>query len=310
MLVRPSEPSWTGLLLIRGTGLRAMVAPLVGVVAVATALALLHEPLGLDAVTLTPLPFQLVGVALSIFLGFRNNACYDRWWEARRLWGQLINTTRSLARQILTVTRAPEAERAELRAWQAGTVREVIAFVYALKSVLRTEVQLEVLRPFLPPDAFARVIAQRSPPTAVCRHLGERLRDAEARGWLDPLQRAILEQSLVTLTDVQGACERIKNTPVPLSYTALTHRIVGLYCLGLPFGIFSTVGPLTPVVVAFVAFSFLGLDVVGTQLEDPFETDPNDLPLSAMARTIEIDLLQLLDEPSPPPVAPVGGVLL
>jgi putative membrane protein len=309
VLVRPPDSSGVSLLLIRGTGLRAMAPTLVGMVLVSTVLVIGHTPLGLDVINLSPLPFQLVGVALSIFLGFRNNACYDRWWEARRLWGQLINTSRSLARQTLTLPRAPK-EQAELRAWQEAFVLETIGFVYALKSLLRTEVQLDVLRPFFAPEVYEQVVLQRSPPNAVLRHLGDRLAYAVERGWIDNIQRTVLEQSLTTLTDIQGACERIKNTPVPLSYTALTHRIVGLYCFGLPFGIFSTVGPLTPVVVAFVGFSFLGLDVVGTQLEDPFETDPNDLPLSAMARTIEIDLLQLLGKQAPPPIQAVDGVLL
>jgi putative membrane protein len=96
---------------------------------------------------------------------------------------------------------------------------------------------------------------------------------------------------------------------VPLSYTILTHRIVGIYCLALPLGIMDIVGPMTPLVDLFIAYAFLGLDSVGTQLEDPFELDPNDLPLNALARTIEIDLLQGIGEEAPPPVKPVARVL-
>lgn len=309
MLVRPTESTALGLTFIRGTGLRAMLPTLIGMVTVATILVIAHTPAGLDTWSLTPLPFQLVGLALSIFLGFRNNACYDRWWEARRLWGQLINTSRTLARQVLTLPRT-KTDADDLRAWQEDMVREVIGYAYALKALLRTEVQLDVLRPFFAPEVYDHLAAQRSPPTAVLRHLGERMRYALDRGWLDPYERVQLEGGLIVLSDLQGGCERIKNTPVPLSYTALTHRIVMLYCLGLPFGIFSDLGGLTPIVVAFVGFAFLGLDVVGTQLEDPFETDPNDLPLAAMARTIEIDLLQLLGQEAPAALGPVDGVLL
>jgi putative membrane protein len=131
------------------------------------------------------------------------------------------------------------------------------------------------------------------------------------RGLVDRYHLPLLEGTLTDLTDIQGGCERIKNTPVPLSYTELTHRIVAMYVVLLPFGIVNTTELMTPFVVAIVAFCFLGLDAVGTQIEDPFEEDPNDLPLMQISRMIENDLRQRLGETEfPPDIRPERGVLL
>jgi putative membrane protein len=302
---------------VQGTGLVAVLPSTLAFTAIAEAVVRARAPLALDGWNLTPTPFQLIGVALSIFLGFRNSACYDRWWEGRKLWGSAVNTSRTLARQWLTLLRPARAALTEppppdpaLTAWQREAVLEGIGFVYALKFRLRTEVELDVAVPFLPPSLLPE-LRHRNAPSAVLHDLGRHLRVALDRGWIEPVHAPLIDQSLSQLTDVLGACERIKNTPVPLIYTAMTHRIVMLYCLLLPFGILTSVGELTPLVVALVAFCFLGLDEVGNQLEDPFETDPNDLPLATIARAIEIDLLHHLgDTQVPPPLAPVDGVLL
>jgi ion channel-forming bestrophin family protein len=120
----------------------------------------------------------------------------------------------------------------------------------------------------------------------------------------------VLEASLTALTDIQGGCERIKLTPIPFSYTTLIHRITAVYCYALPFGLVDVVGNYTPVVCGIVAYAFFGLDVVGDEIEMPFGDDPNDLPLRAITRTIEINLRQRLGEdPLPPPHTPTREVL-
>ena len=125
---------------------------------------------------------------------------------------------------------------------------------------------------------------------------------AWSRGWIHPLHVSVLEQSLNTLTDVQGGCERIKSSRIPFSYTTLTHRIVAFYCYGLPFGLVRDLGMLTPVVVLVVSYAFFGLDTIGDEIEQPFGTDDNDLPLDAMARLIEVNLRQRIGETDLPPL--------
>ena len=306
MLVR-GAPSVAGTLLRRGTGLAAIAPTLLFYTLFAEAVVRLRAPLTLDAWNLTPVPFQLSGVAISIFLGFRNAACYDRWWEARKLWGALINTSRTLTRQWLTLLR--DDGREDAVAFQHAAVREVAGFAWALKAHLRTETRNDVAAPFFSEETFATFRGDNLP-ADVLQHMGKRLRDAVVRRWVDPAFVRAFDTSLTHLADILGGCERIKHTPVPLIYTAMTHRIELLYVLLLPFGLLTTTGELTPLVVLFVAFCLRGLDEVGNQLEDPFETDPNDLPLAALARRIEIDALTALGEPSPAPWQPQDGVLL
>ena len=130
------------------------------------------------------------------------------------------------------------------------------------------------------------------------------------RGWVNPLHVPMLEATLVGLTDVVGGCERIKNTPVPFSYTLLLHRTAYLYCFLLPFGLVDSIGYLTPLVVAIVAYTFYGLDALGDEIEEPFGVSPNDLPLDAICRAIEIDLRDALGDPDlPPPLLPVNNWL-
>jgi putative membrane protein len=128
---------------------------------------------------------------------------------------------------------------------------------------------------------------------------------------LESIHVLALDSTLTDLSNIQGGCERIKNTPVPLAYTILTHRIVMVYCSTLPLGLLDTVGVFTPVVVLIVAYAFIGLDSVGSQIEDPFEEDPNDLPLAAISTMIEVNIRQRLGEEDLPEMRrPVDGVLI
>ncbi|HRI09383.1 MAG TPA: bestrophin family ion channel [Nannocystaceae bacterium] len=264
---------------------------------------------------LTVTPFTLIGLALSIFLGFRNNTSYDRFWEGRKLWGQLVNTSRSLARQVLTLvgphaTDGPAAAPAELAAAHRELIYRIIAFVHALRLHLRDEWTPEALAHLLPAADLAALEGERNRPYAVLQGLGDALRRRWDADWVSPFHIPVLEASLCGLADIQGGCERIKSTPIPHSYTVLIHRIVAIYCITLPFGLVQTIGQLTPVVVVMVAYAFYGLDAVGDEIENPFGLDPNDLPLTALSRMIEVNLRQRLGETDLPPLLePVDDIL-
>lgn len=305
----PRQMSWLRIIFrYRGTELPRTKYRIAGVVLLAITVTAAELNLGWHS-DLHALPFTLIGFALSIFLGFRNNTAYDRWWEGRKLWGALINTTRSSARQLLTlIGEVPEgrtlssAEKDELALLQAELVRRVIAFAHALRLSLRDIDDLSVLTSFLSAEEVEALRSETNRPSAISKGTADRIRAAWGRGWIHPLHVGILEQSLVALTDIQGACERIKNTPIPLSYTTLIHRIVAVYCYGLPFGLVSEVGALTPVVVLVVSYSFFGLDTIGDEIEQPFGLDDNDLPLDQMSRLIEVNLRQRLGETDLPPL--------
>ncbi|MGE0379112.1 MAG: bestrophin family protein [Planctomycetaceae bacterium] len=260
--------------------------------------------------SLTDRPFTLIGLALGIFLGFRNNAAYDRYWEGRKLWGQLVNTSRSFTRQVLTLVGPQDQTPLELRPFQEGLVRQTIAYVYALRHHLRDTDPFADLERFVPAEDVQRLRRHKNIPVALLQEMGLQVRTAWDRGWMTAYHLPALDKSLTTLTDIQGGCERIKNTPIPYAYTVLIHRLVAFYCFFLPFGIVHTVGPLTPIVVLLIAHAFFGLDEIGDEIEDPFDTDPQSLPLNALCRTIEIILLQAIDAIEVPEMLlPVRGIL-
>lgn len=283
------------------------------VTGISVAVTILYEFVPGAHVSVTATPFSLIGFALGIYLGFRNNTAYDRFWEARKLWGALVNTSRSFTRQVLTLldTRASEDAHA-VRAMQVELVHLAIAFVLALRHHLRDHAPWESVEKALGPAAVAELKADAhdgNVPLAILQRMGALLADARRRGFVDPLHVPVLETSLVSLTDIQGACERIKTTPIPYSYTVLMHRLVALYCGLLPLGLTETLGWATPVVVLLMSYTFFGLDAIGDEVEQPFGLDINDLPLDAIARTIERNLRQRLGEDVPPALSPQKGVL-
>lgn len=298
--------SWLRLVFsVRGSALVRIRYRLVAVGTISLILTFLHE-IGHIHTPLTLQALSLMGLALGIFLGFRNNTSYDRFWEGRRLWGALVNTSRTLTRDLLTVMPpGPEGSTSDLARRQ---VYRVLAFVHALRMSLRDGVSVDELAPYLAPADLERLGRHTNLPNAILLTLADEHRALAASGQLSQYWSVLLAERLSALSDVQGGCERIRNTPIPHSYSILIHSIVALYVFALPFGLVTSLHYFTPIVVLMVAYTFLGLDAVGDELEDPFGEDLNDLPLSTISRTIEINLRQMLGERDvPPPLSSVDG---
>lgn len=295
---------------VHGTALTRTLPRILLITAFSVLVTFVETLTHVETYTLTLAPFTMIGVALSIFLGFRNNAAYDRYWEGRKLWGSLVNVSRTFARQISNLVISDD-DSDEVAAFHREMVYRTIAFVHALRHHLRDSSPVEELRQFLPDDDLDALATQKNIPIFILRRMGERVQWAWRRGWVDRYHLVVLEKSLTVMTDIQGACERIKNTPLPFAYTILIHRIVAFYCFTLPFGIIDTVGVLTPVVVFLIAHAFLGLEEIGDEIEDPFGTADEQLPLTTLSRTIEVNLRQHLDEwPVPELLKPVDDVLI
>ena len=291
--------SWLGLIFApRGSVMGNIWGRMAVTCALSVAVTFAYFALGRPHWTLTTLPFSLVGLALSIFLGFRNNTSYDRYWEGRKLWGAEVNAARTFARRcLLYVGPASEgADDAAVRAFQVELIHRVIAYVHALRLHLRDQTGWASLEGLVPHDELAAAVRQHNVPLALLTQIGMRLRVGWRQGWISEYHLVDLEQVLSELMNIQGGCERIKSTPIPFSYTVLIHRIVAFYCIALPFGIVATVGQLTPLVVLMISYAFFGLDAIGDEIEQPFGTDPNDLPLSTISRMIEVNLREQLGE--------------
>lgn len=245
-------------------------------------------------------PYALLGLAFSIFLGFRNSACYDRWWEARKQWGQLVVDQRSFARDSVVLERPGDDLRCRL-------LRRGLGFVHALSAQLRGRDAVAAVRPWLDAAEAEALSGSRNPADALLRRQGEELAAALREGRIDAIVYRGLCERLQAMSGVQAACERIRHTPLPFAYTLLLHRTAHLFCLLLPLGIVHAAGWATPVLTAVVAYTFFGLDALGDQLEEPFGTLENDLPLDAIARVIEIDVREAMGERDlPPPLQPQG----
>lgn len=244
--------------------------------------------------SLNPVPFTFLGIALAIFLGFRNNASYDRYWEARKLWGALLNTTRSLARQAITMSGLP-AEAKE----NAHFIRLLIAFTYSLKHQLRQTDAAVDLQRLLPAGLSADILKRKYRPIRLLKELGAWVQQRKQEGHLDSFTQNAFDFNLNHLSDIVGGCERIAGTPIPYPYSLLLHRTVYAYCYLLPFGLVESSGWMTPLFVALVGYAFMGLDVIIGEIEEPFGLEPNDLALNGMCRMIEATLLELANLPLP-----------
>jgi putative membrane protein len=252
----------------------------------------------------TPTPFILIGLAISIFLGFRNSASYDRFWEGRKLWGQLLIDGCTLAQQWINLPGTTDPKQ------QRQAIYLLIAFGHALRHHLRDSDPKTDLAPFLGAEDLAAVLASGHRPNMILNLLHRDLGAAVHSGALShQLALAFLER-IASLAAVLAGCERIRLTPLPFAYMLLLHRTAYLYCFLLPFGLIDTVGLATPLVVAIVSYTFFGLDMLGEEIEEPFGTLVNDLPLTALCRMLEINLREALGEKDLPAVIEPEGFVL
>ena len=304
MIVRPNMHWFRILLVWRGSVVRSILPQVLLTTGFAVVVLLTHGTLLHYQITLTSEPFTLLGVALSIFLAFRNNVSYDRFWEGRKLWGSLLNHGRNLTRQVLSHYDGPRQEAEAL-------VMMYVAAVHALRHQLRGTSADEEIRPLLSPEAFARVQPAVYKPAVILLIMGEWLRNARRQGQISDILVQSLDDNLIKTAEVVGGCERIAGTPIPFSYSVLLHRTVYTFCFLLPFGLMHQIGLLMPVVVALVSYTFFALGAISEELEEPFGIMPNDLALGAIDNAIESSLREMLgQQPLPAPQLMEGYLLL
>ncbi|HAV35759.1 MAG TPA: bestrophin [Massilia sp.] len=306
MIVRERPNGLRLFLTMRGSILSSIWKSLLVTTLLAVVISWTHGELGDYKVHLTITPFTLMGLPLAIFLGFRNNSAYDRFWEGRKLWGELVLRGRNFARECLSLI-DPIAGNEAVR---DRMIRRAIAFAHALRHQLRQTDPAADVAPHLMPGEWAALRGRRNLTHALMLEMGKDLALCRNTGMLDSVRAATIDANISAMVATGASCERIKNTPIPFSYTLLLHRTSYLYCFLLPFGLVDSLGYLTPLVVAIVAYTFFGLDALGDEIEEPFGVSPNDLPLDAICRAIEIDLRDALGDPDlPPPLVPVNNWL-
>ena len=233
-----------------------------------------------------PTVHTLAGMSLSLLLVFRTNASYDRFWEGRKLWGGIVNETRNMVRAA-----EPFLGRTPLFAL---LVRWTAAFPFAASAWLRGQRQLGPRAGELPPDELQTVLKAQHVPLMVARRMSAVLDEGRRAGLYPEYVQMQLDQNVQLLIDYLGGCERIHRTPMPFAYMVHLRRALILYCFTLPFALVDTFGWVTVPATFVVTYVFFGIEEIGVEIEDPFGTDDNDLPLDTICENIQNNLLAFL----------------
>jgi ion channel-forming bestrophin family protein len=297
MIVRPKE-NWFRLLFVwNGSVLQSIIPQLIFMAVVSSLAVFTHGRVFGEKIPLNTAPFTLFGVALAIFLAFRNNASYERFNEARHLWGNLLIASRSLTSQMLCYI--PE------RADTPRIAQQIIGFVYALKHELRgTDPSQDFLR-LLGRDQAERLRDQCYKPVAILNEIRRDLASPRYSTQMSDTKLWMFDAQLNELGKTVGGCERIASTPIPFAYNVLLHRTVYAYCVLLPFGLVDSTEFFTPLLCVFISYTLIALEAIASEVADPFSVAPNALALDAMSRNIERSVLELCGCPVPEPVKPV-----
>ncbi|MEM8969109.1 MAG: bestrophin family ion channel [Bacteroidota bacterium] len=292
---------------------------------------------GID-VSIPFLPLSTIGIAVAFYIGFKNSQSYDRFWEGRKIWGGIVNYSRTWANQVLTYLPNLPTD-STLSSLHTELIYRHLAWINALRIQLRRTTILDrknlsyvpdlrlkndrecqdYIRTFLTDDEYIEVMQKANTATHLVKNQGKALRELIQQERLDAYRQVNMMQTLEELYNLQGKCERIKNTPFPRQYAFFSTVFVWIFVILLPFGLVSEFGKMSnsSVIWLTVPFSvliswiFATIETVGDNSEDPFENYINDVPMTALCRTIEIDLKQLLGETEmPPKIQPVDDILL
>lgn len=245
------------------------------------------QPIDLDALSsLVP------SVVLGLLLVFRTNTAYERFWEGRRVWGNIINASRNFMRQLWVVV--SERQPSD-RAHKQEAIALIVAFAYCVKHWLRQESpQTAQLQGLVSAEQLNQLRQSKHPPLELAFWINDYLQRQYRRHRLNLYQLTELVQFLNQLVDYLGACERILSTPIPLAYSIHLKQLILLYCLALPFQLVGDLGWMTAPIVGIISFALMGIEAIGIEIENPFGTDPNDLPLDRLCEILRQNASELM----------------
>ncbi|RVU01285.1 hypothetical protein EOD41_04780 [Mucilaginibacter limnophilus] len=249
----------------------------------------------------------ILGTVISLLLAFKSNQAYDRWWEARTLWGAIVNDSRTLTRQLFTYIDTHYGTDEE-RAFCERMAKRQIAWCHALSRQLRGEDAIRGLEKFLSVEDIEHIKMYSNVPMALLELQGLDLRNAFKLGWINEFQQVEMDATLTRFSNHMGGCERIKNTIFPATYSVYIHFSLILFIMLLPFGLIEFFGIVEVPVVIAIACSFFLIEKMAIHLQDPFENRPTDTPTTTISRTIERDVMQMLKQ-NYKQEEPVGGGL-
>ena len=228
--------------------------------------------------------YSLIGFVLSLLLVFRTNTAYDRWWEGRKKWGELVNNSRNLAIKISALTDDPEIK--------AYFKRMISNYVFAMKEHLREGVKLEELD--LTEEEKIELSQFEHKPNYIAQKMYAKLHAMKQSGKLTEENYIVIDVNLKTFSDIIGACERIKNTPIPYSYSMFLKKFIFIYVTTLPLAFVNTFGYYSSLVSIFVFYVLVSMEILAEEIEDPFGKDDNDLPTDDLCHKIKSNVSEVL----------------
>ncbi|WP_342085749.1 bestrophin family protein [Dyadobacter sp. OTU695] len=238
---------------------------------------------------------SVLGTIISLLLAFRSNQAYDRWWEARIVWGAIVNDSRTFARQVLSLMEDP-LDPDRIDGFKKRMIKRQIAWCYALGKGLRRDDPMPMISKFVSEEELEYLKDFDNKHVGLVQLHARDLNNALKQGWVNPYQQVELDQTLTRLCDHMGKSERIKNTVFPSTYSLYIHLALHFFILLLPFGLVQLFGFLmVPVLVVITACFFL-IEKMAIHLQDPFENKPTDTPVLSISRNIERDLKQMMKD--------------
>ncbi len=261
--------------------------------AYALAFGLFHEDLNLHQITIPLSVPAIIGTIISLLLAFRSNQAYDRWWEARIIWGSIVNDSRTLIRQLKTFINDPEFS-VTVDDFVRRFGKRQIMWCYSLGNMLRKKNALQHASELLDDDDLKFTSAHAHVPNGILSLHGQDIRFAMEQGWINPFQQVELDKTLTRLCDAMGKCERIKNTVFPTTYSLYIHFALYLFIILLPFGLTEYMGIILVPLIILISAAFLLIEKMAIHLQDPFENKPTDTPMTTIASNIDRDLREMM----------------
>jgi putative membrane protein len=270
---------------------------IIAVTCYSAAFTLWHQQLNLHHITVPLAVPSIIGTIISLLLAFRSNQAYDRWWEARIIWGAIVNDSRTLIRQLKSFLNDPEYGIEAAQFTERFTKRQIF-WCYSLGRMLRKHDSLTNASHYLSREDHKIVSEKRHVPNTLLMLHGRDLKFAIEEGWLNAFQQVELDKTVTRLCDSMGKCERIKNTVFPTTYGLYINFALYLFILLLPFGLTEYLGAVQMALVIVISAAFLFIEKMAINLQDPFENKPTDTPMSTISKNIEKDLMEMLEDRS------------
>ena len=237
----------------------------------------------------------IIGTIISLLLAFKSNQAYDRWWEARIIWGSIVNDSRTLLRQIIIFYDDPDFS-VQANDFKEKFAKRQAAWCYSLGQSLREKDPLKPIKGLLDEDELRFVKKHKHVPNAILLLHAKDLKKALTTNKINVYQQVEIDNTLSRLCDAMGKCERIKNTIFPTTYSMYIRFALCLFIILLPFGLINNIGWLQIPLVTTIAVAFFLIEKMAIHLQDPFENRPTDTPVSAISNTIEKNLMQMVNE--------------